>query len=116
MSTFTCINPVVALPQRKISSLGKVLAFLMMTLMFLFANTGKAQISSNYTATKSYGTYTPITSGGGATTAASGTLNYTMAPINVAIPSTPFNGSNFSNLCIYEGGYVAFSSSASCVT
>ncbi|MSQ79016.1 MAG: hypothetical protein EXR21_04970, partial [Flavobacteriaceae bacterium] len=116
MSTFTCMHPVVALPQRKTLSLGKVSAFLSMLLLLLFANTGNAQISSNYSATKSYGTYTPITTAGGATTAASGALNYTMVPINVAIPSTPFNGSTFSNLCIYRGGYVAFSSSSSCVT
>ncbi|MSQ78656.1 MAG: hypothetical protein EXR21_03125, partial [Flavobacteriaceae bacterium] len=105
--------------ERSVTTWSKIASCLSLMLIMMLAYTGtKAQIASTYSTAKSYGTYTPITAAGGATTAMSGAIYYyTPTAVNVALPSAvTWNGTSYSNICLFPGGYAAFSASSSCGT
>ncbi|MDZ4756536.1 MAG: BNR-repeat neuraminidase N-terminal domain-containing protein, partial [Bacteroidota bacterium] len=70
----------------------------------------KAQLTSNYSFSKALGTYTPITTGGGASVFKSGTYDYCGVSSAITIPSFNFNGSSYTSLQIQANGYVVFGS------
>ena len=79
------------------------------SLLILLTSFGvNAQLSSNYSFSKSVGAYKSISANAGATVFKTGSWNYDDVSSPIAIPSFDFNGNTYTSLQISAMGYIVF--------